>query len=193
LISAAVDLHEGPIGSGVEPQKEMRPAQSFPTDMANLDGFVIGCSCDDRCQSVFEEEDMTAWLIAFHQHRSDREIDPFHAGLQQPAKAVTQRTQEPVLHICSLDFSHFSGSFRGGARTRTHQDDERGIPRLWRTMSNTLAWPMNCTILTIAHAASTGLPLPPAPVLTDADCFRERRLMPIFHLNIATRTTVIRR
>jgi hypothetical protein len=157
LDSAAVDLRKGPIGSGVEPQKAMRPAQSFPTDMANLDCFVIGCSCNDRCQSVFEEEDMTAWLITFHQHRSDREIDPFHACVQNVKGCRTQRTQQPIMHIDSLDFSHFLGSFRGGARTRTHQVTREIREGYGVQSSNTLAWHTHCTVLTITHAISTGL------------------------------------
>jgi hypothetical protein len=131
-------MHKGPIGSGVEPQKEMRPAQSFPTDMANLDSFVIGCSCDDRCQSGFEEEDMTAWLITFHQHRSEREIDPFHAGLEQRERLLTEGFEEPVPSICSLNFSHI-GLRRERARARTHQMTREVSQAYGAQWQNTLA------------------------------------------------------
>src|SRR5215217_498546 len=138
LDCAPVDLHEGTIWGRVEPQKEVCPAQSFPTDMANLDGFVIGCSCNDRCQSVFEEEDMIAWLITFHQHRSDRQIDPFHAGLEQGERMLTEGFEKPVPGICSLNFAHI-GLRREGARTRTHQITREVSQAYGAQYRNTLA------------------------------------------------------
>jgi hypothetical protein len=66
------------------------------------------------------------------------------------------------------------------------------VRRLWRTIVEYSSLAYELCGFDNRSRSFDGIAASSSTVLADADCFQERRLMPIFHLNIATRTTVIR-